>query len=90
MQFSEPVETNDNYQEEDDVGHEAVDGETYQEGDSEEDREGGDETGAESCESDQEAADEVEAEVTDTFTEAPLKEDYAGKYHKAFASNSKS
>lgn len=75
--FSEPVETNDNYQDEDDVGHEAVDGETYQEGDSEEDREGGDETGAESCESDQEPADEVEAEVTDTFTEAPLKEDYA-------------
>lgn len=75
--FSEPIETNSNYQDEDDVEHEAVDGETYQEGDSEEDREGGEEFVTDSCHSEQGAADKVEAEVTETSIEAPLKEEYA-------------
>lgn len=90
MQFSKPVETNEIYQDEDDLGHEAVDGETYREGDSEENGEGGDENEAESCESDQEAANVVKDETTATSTEAPLKEEYDGNYHKVLASNSKS
>ena len=87
MQFNEPVETHESHQTKDGEGRETVDGESFQGDDSEEDRDGGEDTVSAVCESGQEGDGGVDVDVrfegkveeTDTWREAPYKDEYAGK-----------
>ena len=87
MQFNGPVETHESHQNKDGEGRETVDGESFHD-DSEEDRDGGDETVSAVCESGQEGDGGVDVDIprfegkieeTDTSRESPYKDEYAGK-----------